>query len=476
LGGGVRVAFAQTADLVLSPSSGSYSVGDTIRMKIQIGGSAEFNSSEAALTFDKTKLRVTSLDDDNAVFNLWTTDPAFSNTAGTISYGGGSTKAIGAGNREIITVIFTTLAEGAAKVSFSEGTVLSGPGIDITGNKGSATFTIGAGTVPDTPVVPDTPKTTPTQSGPAPVAPTVSSNVFTEPDSWYATTSATFSWTLPYDVTSVRLLYDDDETSVPTVDRGRITSRELTELEEGESYFHIMFRNATGWGAPTHYRILVDVTPPSSFDVSVAQPDRLSQDVVLRFEASDEPSGIERYEIFVDGSLAATVSPEDMAAGSYTLNIPNPGERVFTVKAYDLAGNSTVSETTFTVIAAVQQQTEAKTPDEEELEDEGINWGYWATLILVAGIAFLIGAIMYERKANQAQRELILKEANEAREKIEGVFSVLRDEVEERVISLATKPNMTESERQTLEKLKEALEISEELLDKEIEDVRKMLQ
>ena len=106
----------------------------------------------------------------------------------------------------------------------------------------------------------------------------------------------------------------------------------------------------------------------------------------------------------------------------------------------------------------------------------GIDWALWIIVLLVGGVSFLIGAIMYERKSVRVEKEYIKREADEVRDKLEGIFSVLRDEVEEQVIALATKPNMTESERGILQKLKEALEISEELLDKEIEDIRKLLQ
>lgn len=482
LGGGVHVAYAQSADFVLTPSSGNFSVGDTLSVEVQTDSSAQVNSAQGVLSFDQSRLKVSSIDQSGSAFNLWVpSDPTYSNTDGTVTFSGGSTAPLSGGINEIITVVFEATGEGDASLSFNSGSILSGPGTDITGELGQASYSIGGSAPePPPPSVPDDPEPSrPTSpSGPTPPAPLVESDVFEDPDAWYATTTATFSWELAYNVEAVRLLYDDDETSIPTVlHEPAIASRTLENLEEGETYFHVMFRNSSGWGIPTHKRLRIDLTPPNEFTVSASQLDPQSQDVTLRFDATDELSGIAKYDVAVDGELVNTIEVSELSGGAYTLFVDQPGDHVFTITAYDRAGNAVASETTFNVQAAVEKTPPpAATTEDTELEEEGINWSYWVTLALVAGVAFLIGAIMYERRANQTQRERILEEANEAREKIEGVFSVLRDEVEERVISLATKPNMTESERQILEKLKEALEISEELLDKEIEDVRKMLQ
>jgi hypothetical protein len=63
----------------------------------------------------------------------------------------------------------------------------------------------------------------------------------------------------------------------------------------------------------------------------------------------------------------------------------------------------------------------------------------------------------------------------EVGDRLINIFGVLRDEIEEKVLELSHKPNMTDAERNILEGLKDALDVSEELIDKEIEDVRKLL-
>ncbi|MCK5027640.1 MAG: hypothetical protein KAS07_04440, partial [Candidatus Pacebacteria bacterium] len=416
-----------------------------------------------------------SVSKEDSVFTLWTKEPSTSNTKGMVELGGGSPASF-SGSKTILTIVFEAKKEGLAEVSISEGLVVSPSAgfADILSEKKGAVFTIGVGDIATpVPVVPNIIK--PEPLGPAPEAPVLSSSLFKDSDKWYATTTATFEWQLLYDISAVKLLVDDKEISVPSVlYEPAVSSKTLTNLKEGESYFHIMFRNKAGWGVPTHQRLRIDVTKPKPFVVTGNQDDLLTQDVVLRFKVEDELSGIEYYKITIDGGeIEETVLESDLINSEYSVHIIIPGQHTVSVEAYDFAGNSAIAETTFTIKEVIVTNTKI---EEEEIVEKGINWEYWFIIILVAITAFLVGAIVYERKAIRSEKDYIKREADEAREKLEGIFSVLRDEIEEQVIVLATKPNMTESERQILEKLKEALEISEELLDKEIEDVRKLLQ
>lgn len=470
-----NVSLVQAATLEFSPASGTYKVGDTISVKLIVnGGSTDVNAAEATVSYDRSYLSAQSVSKDGSVFTLWTQEPTISSSKGTIELGGGTPSAF-SGSKTIATLILKATKEGTATLSIPDGSVVSpSQGFaDVLSEKKTASFTIGAGTTTKPPETTPTETTRPTL-GPTPTAPELSSDTFSDPDKWYATTTATFTWQLTYDIDAVKMLVDNEEISVPTVLYDPpVSSKTLTDLEEGESYFHIMFHNGSGWGVPTHQRMRIDITPPEPLSLVVSQDDAYSQDVSLRFEARDELSGIDRYEILIDGIVQQELSADELINGQYTLNVPTAGEHTFTVIAYDAAGNSVEAESVFTVSEALVRVT--ATTEEEVPEEGGIQWSYWIALVLVAVIAFLVGAIVYERKAVRAEKDRIKQEADEAREKLEGIFSVLRDEVEEQVIQLATKPNMTESERGILEKLKEALEISEELLDKEIEDVRKLL-
>src|SRR6056297_327052 len=95
--GGVAALFflgfgtAQAADLVLSPSTGSYSSGQTFTATVRaVPGGDNVNAVESVLSFDPAQLSVVSVTRTGSVFTLWTTEPTFSNAAGTVTFGGGS--------------------------------------------------------------------------------------------------------------------------------------------------------------------------------------------------------------------------------------------------------------------------------------------------------------------------------------------------------------------------------------------------
>ena len=79
--------------LLLSPSTGVYQANSvfTVRVVVNTGGQS-INAAEGKLQFDNQKLSVVNLSQAGSIFNLWTTEPEFSNSAGTITFGGGSPK------------------------------------------------------------------------------------------------------------------------------------------------------------------------------------------------------------------------------------------------------------------------------------------------------------------------------------------------------------------------------------------------
>lgn len=120
-------ASAAGATLSLSPSSGSYEVGDTfsVLVKLHTGGTA-IGAVEATLNFPINELEVTQLSKSNSIFTLWVVEPAFSNSNGTISFAGGIPKPGYSGSAgTILTIVFKAKKEGEAAVNFSGSRVLA---------------------------------------------------------------------------------------------------------------------------------------------------------------------------------------------------------------------------------------------------------------------------------------------------------------------------------------------------------------
>ena len=91
IGGFISAMPVEAADVLLSPSSGSHSANQTFVVNIQVDPDGDsINAVEAQLSFDAAVLSVVSISKTGSAFSLWTTEPTYSNTDGTITFGGGS--------------------------------------------------------------------------------------------------------------------------------------------------------------------------------------------------------------------------------------------------------------------------------------------------------------------------------------------------------------------------------------------------
>ena len=102
---------------------------------------------------------------------------------------------------------------------------------------------------------------------------------------------------------------------------------------------------------------------------------------------------------------------------------------------------------------------------------------YLTTMITL--IILIVGAlvvIFYSWYRISLWRKRVRTETKEVSQSVLSAFRALRDEVEEQIEYLDGKPGMTKDERQVRDKLKEALNISEEFISKEIKDIEKELE
>jgi hypothetical protein len=182
-----------------------------------------------------------------------------------------------------------------------------------------------------------------------PAAPVVTSSTHPNENEWYKETTARLSWKLPSGITAVRTLLDDAKSSIPTKTyEEALSSRELTDLPQGISYFHIQLKNADGWGRVTHFAIRVDSESPSEFTItettatSTTNPTR-----TLLFNIKDV-SPIARYSIQIDGG-EATEYKDTEQTNTYTLPVLPPGHHTVVVEAFDSAGNSRIASYAFDV-------------------------------------------------------------------------------------------------------------------------------
>ncbi|MCX6701745.1 MAG: hypothetical protein NTX96_00930 [Candidatus Zambryskibacteria bacterium] len=150
--------------LFLSPSTGSYKVGELFSVLVNINtGGESINASMGQINFDNSRLQVVSLGFSQSIFDLWTSTPVFSNPAGTINFSGGiPSPGFTGASGSILRMTFKGIASGQAPVNFLSGSILAndGVGTNIVDNLKGALFTI---TPSDSPIIEPTPKKEPTE-------------------------------------------------------------------------------------------------------------------------------------------------------------------------------------------------------------------------------------------------------------------------------------------------------------------------
>jgi hypothetical protein len=99
--------------------------------------------------------------------------------------------------------------------------------------------------------------------------------------------------------------------------------------------------------------------------------------------------------------------------------------------------------------------------------------------IMVTLIVIIIGLLLiifYAWYRISVWRKRMRKETKEAAQAVLAAFKTLREEVQKQIEYLDGKPGLTDSEAKVRDKLKEALDISEKFISKELEDIEKELE
>jgi hypothetical protein len=355
------------ATLKLTPETGVYSIGGTITARVVVNSQGKpINAAEGSLSYNTKELQVLGISKTGSIFSLWTIEPAFG--SGKISFGGGSPAGYTGGAGTVMSITFKVLTAGTPKVNFTQGSVLAadGLGTNVLSGMSGATYTVGGSTPAPTPTTPVAPPSGATPSVPTtevpnvtpepeyvtrrntPNAPKVTSSTHADPERWYKETTATLAWEIPSGVTAVRTALDSRSSTVPTVlYEPPIKEKELTALED-IGYFHIQFKNAEGWGAITHFRIAVDTEAPTAFTIAEALHATNTARNFLKLEATDALSGIERFEISIDG-IPKEVWRDVKKDGLYELPLLKSGTYTITGEAFDFAGNSRSASHTLTI-------------------------------------------------------------------------------------------------------------------------------
>ena len=480
------------ADLSLSPSTGSYGVGQTFTITVRaVPNGDSVNAVEATLKFDPKVLSVTSVSKTGSVFSLWTTEPTFSNAAGTVTFGGGSPSPF-TSTSNIISVTFRTVGEGTGAVSFGSASVLAadGRGTDVYKNGGTASFSVTPAATPTptpTPQPTPTPTPTPTEGGDGssaivfgdpPRAPEVGSQTFLDQNVWYKDTEGVFTWTIPFDVNGMAVELTNDPDNKPQDHPSAIKNPPVEEfsvnkdlLKDGVQYLSVNFKNQVGWGSVTNRKIQIDTTEPEPFTVNVQAGNSKDSFPTIKFEANDLTSGVERYEMTIADREPLIITPDEARVG-YLLKELEDGTYTVKVIAFDKAGNSREGSAAVLITAGWIKPAEV-------IEEASFFAFFTAINLFIIFLVTLIGLMgvyfWHEHKRSREREEKLRKETKEIQDQMEKIFSALRDEIYDQILAISTRRRLSPKEKEAIESLTQALEVSETLIEKEINDVKAIL-
>lgn len=473
--------FASAAELSFSPASGAYGAGKEFSVKVLVNpGVDSVNAADGQISYDKDVLSVSSVTKDGSAFSLWTADPSFSNSAGTIDFSGGTPTAFSKSGT-VITIKFKGKKPGEGKVSFIKGSVLAadGKGTNVYSKGGEATYTIEEAAAAPPPKA-EAPAAEPALSGEAfggspPIAPAMTSITHPKPENYYGTSTVKIEWKIPPDVIGIRMLFAAKEDAIPNVVlKPEAASSTQIGVADGTWYFYLQFKNEAGWGEVGKRKVMIDTVLPEEFQIGLLDQGDDATAPKLNMKTTDDVSGMDRYEVYFNDASVGTVKDADLATGGFLIPPQEGGLTKVKVKAYDKAGNIRESDKELTLPLVMKPVKGAKAGEVVAAP------GFFTTeRILLLISAFIIGVLttlnMKSKKAVDSSRLHILQEVAMVRDKNDKIFSAMREEFEQMIQDLDEKPQLTPTERDLLERIKEVLEVSEEIVDTGMDDLKKTI-
>jgi len=360
---GVLTFRAEAASLYFSPSSGTYQTGRNFTVSVKVSSPTSMNAASGIVTFPTDKLEVLSVSKTGSIFNLWVTEPSFSNIN---SNGNGNIRFEGIvlnpgfiGDGKLVSVTFRNKVGGQAGLNFSSGSILAndGLGTNILSDMGSATFSLEAGVI-SAPEAIETPGNLPSKPLVKHYIKDQNGELILNRDSegeeeWSNSRFNKFEWRIPSSVDGISILLNDRPSSNPgSKSDGFFDNKVYENLDDGIYYFHIRYINSAGAGSIEHFKIMVDAMPPEPFEIILPDGEITANPTPrIKFETIDKTSGVDRYEIKIDKDN--WVDAATLIVASHILPKLSPGEHQILVRAYDKAENYTETETKL-IIAPIE--------------------------------------------------------------------------------------------------------------------------
>ncbi len=174
------------------------------------------------------------------------------------------------------------------------------------------------------------------KSSDSPTMPSVSIFSLTHPNGerWYSTRNISLSWDPNREYSSYVYAFDATATTEPSLPV-QSNSISLLALQDGIQYFHVAGVRGGVRGPISHFKIMIDATPPDK-PVIQTSADTVAQNETVRINVSsrDAASGLQRFMYArVNNSMFLPFSPPT----SYSF--PKAGTYTLVIRIFDNAGN-----------------------------------------------------------------------------------------------------------------------------------------
>lgn len=122
--------FTKDARMYIDPEAHTAVLGDTVVLTVRAESSIPVNVFAGDISFNKNVLHVQSIDYNTSIADLWAVKPWYENGDGTLTFGGGTTKAEGfIGNGSLITITFKTIGTGDSAIHLKNVHILKHDGL-----------------------------------------------------------------------------------------------------------------------------------------------------------------------------------------------------------------------------------------------------------------------------------------------------------------------------------------------------------
>lgn len=331
LGTGLAPAtsYAAGASLAVSPGTINTDVGKTFSVNIIVNAGEPVNAVSGTVNFP-ANLQATGVSAGGSIITFWTEYPAISGR--TVGFGGGLSNPGFVGNGgKLFSISFKVTGAGGGTISISGGKTLANDGQGTNVFTGASSATVNVGGSSSAPKGPNLP------------VPTISSSSHPDQSKWYKAKDLVLSWNKPSGAQSLKYSLSSPSSSVSKSATTTDTSATFQNLSDGVWTFTLTAVYSAGERANS-FKAQIDTVAPHDLEIKYSQKSPTDPFPVLEYSAKDEPSGIDHYEITIDGGAAISTTET-----SYKLPRQSPGTKNIVVKAVDKAGNSIEKSTTLTV-------------------------------------------------------------------------------------------------------------------------------